>query len=447
MSTIAAISTPRGVGGIAVIRVSGDDAAAVCGRIFLPKSGKAMDSYPAGTEVHGTFRDGSGDFDDGMAVLFRAPRSFTGEDTAEFSCHGGLLVQQRLLAACFAAGCVPAMPGEFSKRAFINGKLTLSQAEAIGGIIDARTDECLYAGLRQLGGSLSEEINGISHELVSAAAAICACADYPDEDITETTSEELKERLGRVLDRLEALIKTHRYGKAISDGIRTVICGRPNTGKSTLMNRLCGEDRVIVSDSAGTTRDVVTETVRVGSVLLRLSDTAGIRDGAEGAEKSGIERSKSMIESAELILCVFDGSRDLTDDDRELIRATEPYRANTVCVMNKCDLGRCASPFEPAVYVSAKSGDNMAQLYELINSFAGKNDAGNGEIIVSARQHAAAVRCAEAVRDALTTLDGFTPDVAATDIARAAAAIGEIDGRTVGEEIVGEIFSHFCVGK
>ena len=154
-----------------------------------------------------------------------------------------------------------------------------------------------------------------------------------------------------------------------------------------------------------------------------------------------------MIESAELILCVFDGSRDLTDDDRELIRATEPYRANTVCVMNKCDLGRCASPFEPAVYVSAKSGDNMAQLYELINSFAGKNDAGNGEIIVSARQHAAAVRCAEAVRDALTTLDGFTPDVAATDIARAAAAIGEIDGRTVGEEIVGEIFSHFCVGK
>jgi len=461
MKTIAAIATPRGVGAVSMIRLSGGDALLIADRIFSSASGKKPSEAEANKAMYGVFSDSAGEFDDGVVTVYRAPRSYTGEDTAELMCHGGLLSTRRLLAACIAAGADCAFAGEYTKRAFINGKLTLSQAEAVGLLIEAKTDACLGISLKQLGGSLSKKISAVEDDLRRLAASVYAYIDYPEEDMTEVTVDEMRAELKGTHQKLKGLADSYRYGRAVSEGVKCVIAGRPNTGKSSLMNLLAGCDRVIVSDEAGTTRDVVTETVRLGEVLLRLSDTAGIRNSEFGIRNSGdkieqlgIERSKRELSDAELIIAVFDGSELESDEDREVVRLIqENGKADvTVALLNKSDKGKEHAYLLPFKYIlpfSAKEGIGVEELSKTINALFGAGDfqADTGEILVNARQHGAISRAAAAVENALTALDSFTQDVAGFDIEEALSALGETDGRAVSEDIVGEIFARFCVGK
>lgn len=454
MNTITAVGTPHGKGGVAMIRISGEDAFAVAERIFVPASEKRFSQKEHGVTYYGSFRDENGIFDDGICVLFHSPRSFTGEDVCELYCHGGVLVTQKLLAAALKNGAVIAGAGEFTKRAFINGKITLTQAEAIGGIIDSKTEKHLSVASKQANGSLSRALGAIYDDLRLLAASVYAFIDYPDEDMTDVSTEEMRERLISAKQSLDKLAGSHTYGKAISEGIPTAIVGKPNTGKSSLLNVLCGEERAIVTDIAGTTRDIVTETVRLGDVLLRLSDTAGIRESDDTVEKIGIEKSKKAIEDADLILAVFDLSRPIDDDDKRLIGSIfESGKQNqTVCIYNKADISSDISchklPFEKTVVLSALNNEGLETLVEKVSLMFGAGEIGeNDEIVINARQCASVINAANAVGDAINALESFTQDVAGMDIERALGAIAEADGRQVSEDIVNEIFSHFCVGK
>ncbi len=420
-------------------------------KVFCPISG-TLSEKQSRVAVYGKFRDERGFFDDGIATVYRAPASYTGEDTVELMCHGGVLSTRRLLAATLTAGASPAAAGEYTKRAFINGKLSLSQAEAVGALIDAKTDACLDIGLRQLGGALSAKINALCDRLLLLAASVYAYIDYPDEDMTDVSVDEMRGILQEVLSETERLGDSYRFGKAVSEGVRCSIVGCPNTGKSSVLNMLAGCDRAIVTSEAGTTRDVITESVRLGELLLLLSDTAGIRDGGGVIERMGIERSIENLKDAELVLAVFDGSKAQDGADDEVIRHIEESGklAVTVGIVNKSDLGtgfEYKLPF-PYVTISAKTGDGKEQLENAVLALYGTGIERNmGETVINARQHAALCKAAQSLKNAITALDGFTQDVAGFDIEEAIAAFSELDGRSVGEEIVNEIFSHFCVGK
>lgn len=458
MSTVAAISTPVGKGGIAVIRISGDAAIEIASRVFLPANKKLLSETEADMAVYGGIFYGKTQIDDGIAVVFKAPRSFTGEDTVEISCHGGVLITKRVLEAVFAAGAQPAGAGEFTKRAFLNGKLSLSEAEAIGGLIDAKTDKYLSVSLAQSKGSLGKAVKALSDRLVFLAASVYAFIDYPDEDMTDVSVEEMRKELNLVLSRLDELISTHRYGKAISEGVDTAIVGKPNTGKSSLLNMLCGEDRAIVTDIAGTTRDIVTEQVNFGGVLLRLSDTAGIRQAGTDSivEEIGINKSKKKIADAEVLLAVFDGSKPPTSEDRELMMLLADRREDLVAVVNKTDilepnselLGELREKFKRVVKISAKTGEGAERLQMEIEEICGKrNRVSEGEIVTSARQNAALLKARGFIASALESLSLYTQDIASLDIENAVAALDEVDARVASEQIVNEIFSKFCVGK
>lgn len=452
MSTIAAVGTPKGKGGVAMIRISGEDAFSVVEKIFIPASKENFDKKRQATAYYGSFCDEKGVFDDGLCLVFNAPNSFTGENVCELYCHGGILVTQKLLSAALKNGAVPATAGEFTRRAFINGKISLTQAEAIGGIIDSKTEKHLEISARQAGGSLSRTLNSVYEDLRMLAASVYAFIDYPDEDMTDVSVPEMRQRLVESKSILDRLAGSHTYGKAISEGIPTAIVGKPNTGKSSILNLLCGEERAIVTDIAGTTRDVVTETVRLGDVLLRLSDTAGIRESEDTVEKIGIERSKKAIEDANLILAVFDLSRPLDEDDQRIINAIKSLEkdSKTVCIFNKSDInGEIFDlPFEKTVVISAANGNGIDDLVSAVAEMFGAGEIEEGdEIVVNARQCAAVLNASNALQDAINALDAFTQDIAGMDIERALSAIAEADGRAVSEDIVNEIFSHFCVGK
>lgn len=453
MKTISAISTPHGVGAVSMIRLSGDEAFEIAARIFSPKSGKALTEYGANRSIYGVFHDADGDFDDGLVTLYRAPHSYTGENVVELMCHGGVLGTRRLLAASLSAGAAPASAGEYTKRAFINGKLSLSQAEAVGALIEAKTDACLGIGIRQLGGALSKRINACFETLLKLTSSVYAYIDYPEEDMTDLSVEELKAELTALKATLTALKDSYRYGKAVSEGVSCAIVGCPNVGKSSVLNMLIGEERAIVTPIAGTTRDVVTETVRLGDVLLRLSDTAGIRDGGGEIERLGIERSIKSLESAELVLAVFDGSKKQSEADAEVIRKIEETgkTALTVGLINKSDKGK-SHPYEtpfPQISISAATGDGFDTLKAAVSAlYLSAEGLGMGETIINARQYSAVCRALESVENALTALEnGFTQDVAGFDMEEAMGVLAELDGRSVSEEIVNDIFSRFCVGK
>ena len=458
--TIAAVSTPRGKGGIAVLRVSGEDAVAVADRVFAAKNKKTLAEVQSGRAVYGDIfacdaRGTRTRIDDGLAVVFRAPRSFTGEDTVEISCHGGLLVTEEVLSALLAAGARPAEAGEFTRRAFLTGKLSLSEAESLGALLEAKTHAALVLSRAGLDGKLSAAADDVYGELLRIASALYAAIDYPEEDLAELSREEAEERVLAALARVRALADTYRSGHAVAEGIRTVICGRPNVGKSSLFNRLVGREAAIVTDVAGTTRDVLTETAAVGAVTLRLLDTAGLRASEDTVEKIGVERARAALAEAELVLAVFDGSASLTDEDRALLDTLATKDGVKMAVLNKNDRknvldAKDFADFSAVISLSAKENVGLDALREAIEGafLNGSLSLTEDAVVANARQYAALVACAEALDSTATALaEGLLMDICCSELERAMSALGGLNGREVSEDIVQEIFSKFCVGK
>ena len=450
--TIAAISTPPGKGGVAVIRVSGPEAFAIGDLVFRPRGVRRPQDAPR-TAVYGDMLSGGQVIDDGLATAFPAPASYTGEDTLELSCHGGVLITHTLLSALFAAGAVPAAPGEFTRRAFLSGRLGLTEAEAIADLLDAKSEAQvrLSVGRGHLAARLSE-LRGVLMTLVSSAEAVI---DFPEEDLAELSEDELYERLHALREATARLCETYRTGRAVSEGLSTVIVGRPNVGKSSLYNLLVGEDAAIVTEHAGTTRDVLERTVPLGQVLLRLADTAGLRVTDDPVERIGVTRAEAALSEAELILAVFDGSAPLTDDDRALLARLRELSATRIALVNKSDLPCALSPealgegFAAILPISAKGGDPLPLQKTVEGLFTdGTLVLGEDAILSSARQHATLCRTRDALIRAEEALAAGAPaDMYLYDLTEALAALGETDGRTVNEEIVAEIFGRFCVGK
>ena len=462
---IAAISTPPGKGGVAVIRMSGAGSIDIADRVFEPISGKKICEYRPRTQIYGYIIYNNEKIDDGMLTLFPAPHSYTGEDVVEISCHGGILVTRTVLEALFAQGAVPAEAGEFTQRAFINGKLSLSEAESIGMLLEAGSHEQIRLSSAPARAKLNDSIDEIRKDITDVMSSIYARIDYPDEDLGEFTDEETVDRLSQIDKKLTRLMDTYRTGRAISEGISTVICGKPNVGKSTLYNLLVGEDAAIVTDIAGTTRDILEKTVSVGRVMLRITDTAGVRscEGIDKVEKIGIERSKSKMASSELIFALFDLSRPFDNSDEELIEELSSCRGYKICILNKQDIAEGEkTPFDATrldsklfnevLSISAdKNGENaIAALSEMINRLFTdeKISCGHDAIVSSARQHASLLRASDFIKTAIDAYSiGLPSDAASSDIEMALGAISELDGRAVSESIVSDIFSKFCVGK
>lgn len=458
--TIAAISTPPGKGGVAVIRTSGERALEIAERIFSSASGKRICAYPPRTQIYGYVCDGGEAIDDVLLTYFPAGSSYTGEETVEISCHGGVLVSHAVLELLLSAGAVHAEAGEFTRRAFVNGRLSLTEAEAIGQLLEARSEHQLRltsSGSRSL---LSGKVTELRDALVSLMSSIYARIDYPDEDLGDFSDGELLERLSEILAQLDALIATYPTGKAISDGISTVICGKPNAGKSSLYNLLLGDEKAIVTEVEGTTRDVLESTAQLGRVMLRLSDTAGIRsgEGIDTVERIGIEKSRKLIANCELIFAIFDISRPFDEKDAELIEEIKSSSAVRIAVLNKTDAQDAerfelpADVFEQIIPVSVKEQPEAAAsaICEAVNRlFTDERlTVGQTPMLYSTRQLAAMKRARELVgtaRDALGA--GFAQDAVSGDIERAIDAISELDGRSVHEDVVADIFSKFCVGK
>lgn len=462
LDTIAAISTPRGKGGVALIRISGPEAAAVGDRIFRPKNKKALSGHAEREAVFGEIISGAAVIDTGLAVLFRAPRSFTGEDTVEVSCHGGVLVTAAVLGAALSAGARQAEAGEFTRRAYAAGKLTLSEAESLGMLLDARTDAQLRLARGGMSGSVSKAVGEICERISAVLGDIYARIDFPDEDLGELSAAEVVECVKGIRADAEKLRSTYSTGRAIAEGIPTVICGRTNAGKSTLYNRLTGEASAIVTADEGTTRDVLTETVSFGGVTLRLSDTAGIREGRDEAERVGIGRAKDKIRESELVLFVIDGSRAPDGDEYALADELAARDGGRVAaILSKSDLtGGSAGAdrnaaalwkrFPDRVSLSAESGEGMDALAALVGgmfidgSLSPETDA----VVQNARQYAALGEAIGAIIDAEETLSiGYSPDIAGISLEEALSALRSVDGRGVCAEVVDNIFSKFCVGK
>lgn len=458
MHTIAALATAGGKGGIAVIRLSGDDSIEIASKVFKPFKSELCDAK-SNVQVYGEIvgKDGNR-IDTGLATVFRAPHSYTGENTVEISCHGSPVGVSLILTALFENGAEHALPGEYTKRAFVNGKLDLTQAEAVGELIDAESTAAHRLFSAQLSGSVGKLVREQADEITNLLASVYAYIDYPDEDMTDISENELKERLISIKNRLLKLTNSYSTGLAITEGVKSAIVGLPNTGKSSFLNMLLGFDRAIVTDIAGTTRDVVTESVVVGDIKLCLSDTAGLHDTDDTVEKIGVERSKMALENSSLVFGVFDVSDNLTDEEEEIAKLLLEHKGdkNIIIVLNKCDIN---SPeryneyfknlgFERIVSISAKENVGMMDVSDAVKSFY--PDVGTvlkGEILANARQHAALAKAVCDIDKALSALEALTPDTACLDMEAALGELLEADGRAVSEEIVNNIFAHFCVGK
>lgn len=458
-NTIAAISTPPGKGGVAIIRMSGAEAFEIAERVFRAASGRSLQDYAPRTQIYGYIIYNNERIDDGLITLFPAHNSYTGERTVEISCHGGTLVSATVLEALFVAGATPAEAGEFTRRAFINGRLTLTEAEAIGTLLDARSREEMRLGAAPARNRLRARIDEIRGEITTLLGSIYARIDYPDEDLGDFTDEETLSALSVIRGKIDRLIDTYRTGKAITEGVSAVICGKPNVGKSTIYNLILGEDAAIVTSIPGTTRDLLEKTVPLGRVLLRLTDTAGIRkEGADTVEAIGIERSRDRLAAADLVIAVFDLSREFDREDEDLIAALRTAKGAKICILNKedserkLDTGRLSVDFDATITISARDGEDraLALLTETVNRLFTdeKISTSVDPVITSARQHASLMRARECIDAAISAYSvGMPPDAASSDIELALGAIGELDGRSVSENVVGDIFSRFCVGK
>ena len=454
MSTIAAIATPPVPCAIGILRVSGEAAFAVAERVFRPRGDKPLTAGPVRTMLYGDMLDARGRvIDTGLCCLFAAGHSYTGEASAELYCHGSPVVLNEVLSALFAAGAVQARAGEFTQRAFLNGRMDLLQAEAVADLIDAETAACARNAAGQLGGALSRSVERVYDALMDIASRYYAVVDYPDEDIGDVTLSDMRRILIDAQAALRELLDTFSRGQLLKNGVPTVLLGRPNVGKSSLLNALLGYDRAIVTDIPGTTRDTVEEKLVVRGLLLRLIDTAGIRPSADAVEHLGVERSRAAAEKAALALVVVDGSRPLTPED-EAVFALARQVPHAVAVVNKDDLPRQADlaaikrRFGSAVAVSAQQGSGLAALEDAIAAQFPREEAPCGELLTNARQQEAAARALRALEAAWASLEaGMTPDAVLTDIEGALTALGELNGKTLREDLVATIFSRFCVGK
>ena len=455
MDVIAAIATGSAATAIGIVRVSGDGCFALCGRVFRAAGGRPFAAQEPRKMVFGEMLDRAGRvIDRGLAVRFPGPGSYTGEDCAEFHCHGSPVVLRELLSALFAAGARQAQAGEFTKRAFLNGRMDLTQAEAVVDLIDAETAAAARNAAAQLDGGLRRVLEPVQEELLEVTSRFYAVVDYPDEDIQDVRPEEIAAALRSAAGRLERLLDTCRRGQVLKSGVRTAIVGRPNAGKSSLLNALAGYERAIVTDIPGTTRDTLEAEVELGGVPLRLIDTAGLRDSSDPIERLGVERSRQAMEDAELILVLWDSSVTATQEDGELLE-TALSLAPTILISTKKDLPSAPIPFlnldslPPVVELSTKTGEGLADLEAAVAQLFPKgSDSAYGELLSNARQAQAAQRALEGVERALQALEaGMTPDALLTDVEEALQALGELTGQSVGEDVTARIFQRFCVGK
>ncbi len=446
---IAAVATGPVRSAIGVIRLSGEGAALCVDRVFRAKSGKKMADTAPNRLVYGGIYDKTGALlDTALCTVSRAPHSYTGEDTAELQCHGSPAALGDILTLLFQNGARQALPGEFTKRAFLNGKLDLTEAEAVIDLIDAETAECARNAASQLAGAVTRRTDAVYSRLLDIIAHFHAVVDWPDEDIEDFEAESYLDTLKDAEDTLSRLLQTFERGKILRDGARVAIVGRPNVGKSSLMNALLGFDRAIVTDVPGTTRDTVEDVCVLGGVKLRLTDTAGLRDTEDAVERLGVERSREAMESAQAVLAVLDASRPMTAEDRRIAEKGD------ILVLNKSDLPRAMELPEaltgvPAVSVSAKTGEGLEKLGEAIAALLpAAPDVPAGEILTNARQAAevsAALESVRASRDAI--LEGVTPDAVLTELEDAMNALGRLSGRSLAGDVTDRIFERFCVGK
>ena len=453
--TIAAIATGGNISAVGILRLSGERAISAADSIFRAKSGKKMIDACNRALVYGELCDGTGRVIDlCLCTVSRAPSSYTGEDTVEFHCHGSPVVLSEALQTLFKFGVRQAEAGEFTKRAFLNGQLDLSQAEAVIDLIEAETTAAALNAAGQLGGAVSRKINDVYNALTDISAHFFAVIDYPDEDIEAFELQRYAGVLQDAESALNALLASFERGKILKDGVPTAIIGRPNVGKSSLLNTLIGYERAIVTDIAGTTRDTIEEKLLVGGVLLRLTDTAGIRETEDTVERLGVERSRRASEASRLVIAVFDGHTVLNDDDRDVIAVARAV-PDAIALVNKADLpvilevDALKEAFCDVLFVSAKTGEGLNGLADTIkNLFAGGTDVPAGELLTNARQADAITRAADSLRSAhIAMRTGITPDAVLTEIEAAMSAVGEITGKTVREDITFRIFERFCVGK
>jgi len=449
---IAAVSTGNQISAIGILRLTGDGCAQVAGKVFTLSNGTPLWNAPNRKLMLGSLCDKEGRIiDQCMAVYTRGPHSYTGEDTVEIQCHGSPAVLAAGLEALFLAGAKPAKRGEFTKRAFMNGQLALTQAEAVIDLIEAETADAAANAAGQVGGILQKKLSPVYNDLTDLCSHFHAVLDYPDEDIDDFHLENYHDSLRNNIKCLQKLLDTYGQGRILKQGVSAAIVGKPNVGKSSLLNALAGYERVIVTEIAGTTRDTVEESVMIGSTRLRLIDTAGIRETGDRIEAMGVDRSKQAAENADLVIFVCDGSKPLTEEDEAVIDVCLEHE-NAIALINKSDLGTVVEPgdlpFIAVIPICTKTGDGLAQFSDMVDEMFATSAPCDGSILTNARQYDAIRRACEAMQSAVKGLRlGLTPDAVLTDIEEAMEAMGEVTGATVREDITARIFERFCVGK
>ena len=452
-TTIAAISTAQASAGISVIRISGDHAIPIAEKVFQSKTGKRLSDMSGYTCALGEAYAGQEAIDECIATVFRAPHSYTGEDVVELSCHGGVYLTAQVLRAVYDAGAQAAQAGEFTKRAFLNGKLDLVEAESVMDLISSRSKASARAALNVKEGALSRRINEIKNTLTDRAAHLNAWADYPEEDIPAVENSALLDSLNIIYYSLDRILKEYDNGKVLKDGINTVIAGKPNVGKSTLMNLLAGYDKSIVTSVAGTTRDIVEESINLDNIILNLSDTAGIHSTRDEIESIGVDKAKDKVHAASLILCVFDRSQQLDEEDREIIRLVQD--TNTIAILNKYDLPRridedeIKATFQHTVRMSAKKSEGISELIEAIKSVCLTGDVNAADaLIYNERQRTLVKQTINCISEAIEALHiGMTLDAVTVLIEEAVGYLCELTGERVTDEVIDKVFHQFCVGK
>lgn len=449
--TIAAIATPAGDGALGVIRISGEDAIAIADKVFFPFSVGSLSELEGYKAAYGEIKDGETVLDDAVALVFKAPHSFTGENTVEISVHGGSIMLRSVLRLIFKMGAFPAEAGEFTKRAFLNGKTDLTKAESIMGLISAQSEAELKLSRAAHQGKISRKIAELEANLIAADAAISVYSDYPDEDIDGLNNVNFTEMLKNGKNELSKILSDYDAGRVIREGIDTAIVGKPNVGKSTLMNMLSGSERSIVTEIAGTTRDIIEETVTVGDIILRLSDTAGIHNTEDTVESIGVERAKEKFKQAQLVLAVFDSTSPLTEDDFYLLNSLS--KENTIIIINKTDLAPLTEydAFNGfyKVETSAKNNVGYEELKEKIAEITKASSlTPESTVLINERQRACAERAFDGISEALNALEaGLTIDAVGICLDDALAALLELNGKRITTEVADEIFRRFCVGK